>query len=59
MKYLSKLGLTRVGADAINFFISSKLAFSSMVQLNTTFFFNMVVKGFTMEARLGMNLLTK
>ena len=58
MKYLSKLGLTRVGVDVIDYFISSKLAFPSFFQVDTRFFFNIVVRGFTIEERLGMNLLT-
>ena len=59
MKSLSKLGLIRVGAKAIASLICLKLSLPSCVQEKDIFFFNMAVRGFTMVARLGMNLLTK
>ena len=59
MKSLSNFGLMRVGAKAMAALISSKCAFPSLVHENTMFFVSMVVRGFTMVAKLGINLLTK
>ena len=59
MKSLSKLGLIRVGAEAIASLIFLKLSLPSYVQEKDIFFFNMAMRGFTMVARLGMNLMTK
>ena len=59
MKSLSKLGLIRVGVEVVSSFTSSKLALPSFIQEKDISFFNMAVRGFTMVARLGMNLLTK
>ena len=59
MKSLSKLGLIRVGVEAISSLISSKLALPSFVQEKDMFFFIMAIIGLAMVARQVMNLLTK
>ena len=59
MKSFSKFGLMRVRGEAMATLISSKLYFPSLVNAKTILFLSIVVRGFTMVVRLGINLLTK